>query len=205
MENLLVASHNKSLAVYRGNVLCWAARMDVQPVAVGPMHGHGRAASCSTLEFSSMLRCAQGAYAAPSLSLRSMRISLESCAVPRPPRAHRHAQLLLVCLLFLFNVQVRVMDMQNGSLRGMIVSLADNGHLAINYLGTDPMITPVGVNEVGCCEAFGCVVLYTSTHALEDALSSSGHALAVRYPGPDQIRANTTLNHQLTSQFTPNR
>jgi hypothetical protein len=33
-ENLLVASHNKALHVYRGNVLCWAARTDTQPVAV---------------------------------------------------------------------------------------------------------------------------------------------------------------------------
>jgi hypothetical protein len=32
---MLVASHNKSLLVYRGNVLCWSAKTDIQPVAVG--------------------------------------------------------------------------------------------------------------------------------------------------------------------------
>ena len=45
-----------------------------------------------------------------------------------------------------------------GSMRGMIVTLDDTGKLVVSYLGTDPMLTPVGFIEVrawgvqGACE-----------------------------------------------------
>ncbi|GFH06304.1 uncharacterized protein HaLaN_00911, partial [Haematococcus lacustris] len=77
LENLLVASHNKALLVYRGNVLCWAARMDSQPVAV-------KVADIST---------------------------------------------------------------STGLQKGMLVTLTDTGGLQVSYLGTDPMLNPVGFVE----------------------------------------------------------
>lgn len=44
--------------------------------------------------------------------------------------------------------QVRVADLAGGALRGMIVMLSDDGTLAVSYLGTDPMLNPVGFGEV---------------------------------------------------------
>jgi len=74
VENLLVATHTRALLVYRGNVLSWAARMDMQPVAV------------------------------------------------------------------------QVADL-GPNMRGMIVTLDDTGHVVVSYLGTDPLLTPVGFVE----------------------------------------------------------
>ena len=34
------------------------------------------------------------------------------------------------------------------SLRGVIVTLDESGALVVNYLGTDPLLTPVGLIEV---------------------------------------------------------
>jgi hypothetical protein len=45
--------------------------------------------------------------------------------------------------------QVRVADLLGSQLRGMLVMLDDIGRLTINYLGTDPMLNPVGFGEVG--------------------------------------------------------
>lgn len=72
-DNLLVCTFSKTLHVYRGNVLCWVAKMDLQAVAVG------------VAEF--------------------------------------------------------------GGTKGMIAALADNGELVVAYLGTDPLLNPVGFNE----------------------------------------------------------
>ena len=74
-ENLLVATHTRSLLVYRGSTLAWSARGDTQPAAVA------------------------------------------------------------------------VADL-GPALRGVIVTLDDAGALVVSYLGTDPMLTPVGLIEV---------------------------------------------------------
>ena len=74
-ENLLVATHTRSLLVYRGSKLAWSARGDTQPAAVA------------------------------------------------------------------------VADL-GPALRGVIVTLDDTGALVVSYLGTDPMLTPVGLIEV---------------------------------------------------------
>lgn len=40
-------------------------------------------------------------------------------------------------------------DLMGGQMRGMVVLLDDSGHLTVSYLGTDPMLNPVGFGEVG--------------------------------------------------------
>ena len=44
-------------------------------------------------------------------------------------------------------VAVAVADL-GPSLRGVIVTLDESGALVVNYLGTDPLLTPVGLIEV---------------------------------------------------------
>ncbi|GLC42379.1 Protein PTHB1 [Pleodorina starrii] len=72
-ENLLVATHTKALLVYRTTVLSWAAKSDVQPVAVA------------------------------------------------------------------------VADLP--AMRGALVLLDDEGRLAVSYMGTEPLLNPVGFTE----------------------------------------------------------
>ncbi|GIM12857.1 hypothetical protein Vretimale_16089, partial [Volvox reticuliferus] len=72
-ENLLVATHTKALLVYRTSVLSWAAKADLQPVAV------------AVADFPTM--------------------------------------------------------------RGAVVILDDGGGLAVCYMGTEPLLNPVGFNE----------------------------------------------------------
>ena len=45
-------------------------------------------------------------------------------------------------------VAVAVADLGGPSLKGVIVTLDDAGALVVSYLGTDPMLTPVGLVEV---------------------------------------------------------